>query len=146
MTATNPATVLAALDAALNAHDPNAALALFADDAVVRYEPPPPSPAPALYRGKREIRGLIEQLITQHVRVQAEGYSATGERATSHRRAVYAAGHERLGGNPILLEAEALVRGSKIASLTFTFSPESLARMRAAGAAQGQQARQAGRE
>lgn len=141
MAGMDPAEALAALDAALNAHDLGAALALFADGAVVRYEPPPPAPAPALYRGKQEIRGLLERLIAQGVRVESEGYSASGERATSHGRAVYAAGHERLGGNPVFLEAEALVREGKIASLTFTFSPESLARMRAAAAAQGQEAR-----
>jgi len=145
MTTSDPATVLAALDAALTAHDLGAALALFADDAVVRYEPPPPSPAPDRYKGKQEVRGLLERLIAQGVRVEAEGYSAAGERATSRGRAVYAAGHERLGGNPVLLEAEALVREGKIASLTFTFGPESLARMRAALAAPGQEARQTGR-
>jgi len=134
MMATDPADVLAALDAALNGHDLGAALALFADDATVRYEPPPPAPAPALYRGKQEIRSLLERLIAQGVRVEAEGYSANGEQARSHGRAVYAAGHERLGGNPVVLEAEALIREGKITSLTFTFHPESLARMREATA------------
>jgi hypothetical protein len=137
MSSSDPAAILQAFDEALTAHDQEAALALLADEAVVRYQPPPPPPAPAVYRGKGEIRGLVRGLIAQGVAVQAEGYEAEGERARSRGRRVYAAGHERLGGNPVALEGEAIVRGGRIDSVTFTFSPESLARMRAAAAAQG---------
>lgn len=129
------AALLQAFDAALSAHDLEGALALLADEATVRYEPPPPLRAPALYQGRREIRGLLEGLIAQGVAVQADGYTAAGERAHSHGRRVYATGHEALGGNPITLEGEAVVRGGKIVALTFTFSREAVERMGAAPAA-----------
>ncbi|HOQ97212.1 MAG TPA: nuclear transport factor 2 family protein [Anaerolineae bacterium] len=132
------ANVLEAFDAALSAHDPEAALALLAEDAEVRYEPPPPPPGRAVYRGRAEIRSLIVGLVAQGVKVQAEGYRAEGERALSQGRRVYAAGHEALGGNPVALEGEALVRRGRIVALTFTFGPESLARIRAAVAARQQ--------
>lgn len=146
MNAADPAAVLRTFDVALNAHDPDAALALFAEGAVVRYEPAPPPPARAVYNGREEIRGLIEALIAQGVAVQVGEYRAEGERASSRGRAVYAAGHERLGGNPVILEGEAVVRGGKIVSLTFTFSPESLARIRAAATTRSQGTPQRRRE
>ncbi len=128
-----PLTALQAFDAALTAHDLEGALALLAGDAAIRYQPPPPPPARALYVGRQEIRGLLEGLIAQGVAVQAEGYVAQGERALSRGRRVYAAGHVALGCNPVALEGEAVVRGGKIVSLTFTFGAESLACIRAAG-------------
>ncbi len=132
MDAGESSAVLRALDAALNAHDPDAALALFAADAVIRYEPPPPPPGRAIYRGRQEIADLIRGLIEQGVAVEVEAYEAEGERVRSRGRRVYAAGHERLGGNPVALEGEAVVRHGEIVALTFTFSPEAVARIRAA--------------
>ena len=135
MSRPSPAALLQAFDERLSAHDLEGTLALLADDATIRYEPPPPPPARAAYAGREEIRGLVEGLIAQEVAVQAEGYSAEGERALSRGRCVYAAGHEALGGNPVVLEAEAVVRRGRIQSLTFTFGPECIARIRAAAAA-----------
>lgn len=126
--------MLEAFDAALSAHDLEGALALLAGDAAIRYEPPPPPPARAAYAGEEEIRGLIRGLIAQGVAVQAEGYESDGERALSCGRCVYAQGHEALGGNPVTLEAEAVVRGGRIRSLTFTFGAECIARIHAAAA------------
>ncbi len=130
MSLEDPISIVRAFDAALNAHDLEAVMGLFAEDATVRYVPAPP-PGPAAYEGKPEIRGLVQRLIEEGIAVQAEHYEATGERVTSRDRRTCAARHEQLGGNPVILTCEAVVRGGKIASLTFTFSPESLRRIQA---------------
>ncbi len=127
-----PAATLQAFDAALNAHDLEGVMRLFAESAVVRYVPAPPPPSPATYVGKGEVRTLIERLIAENIRVEPEQYEAEGERVISRDRKTCAAGHEKLGCNPVILTCEAIVHRGRIEEMTFAFSPESLARLRAA--------------
>jgi hypothetical protein len=78
--AMDPAAVMDAYTAAINAHDIEAALAFVADDAV--YERPT-----GQFKGKAEIRGFIEGLIARDVKVELIGErQVTGEqvRWTSH--------------------------------------------------------------
>lgn len=132
----DPAAVLTALDAALNAHNLEAALSCFADDAVVRYEPPPPPPSPATYVGREAIRGLLQTLIAENIHVQAEPYQVEGEWVTCRERRIFADRHERMGGNPVIVTCDSIVRAGKIEALVMTFSPESLQRIQAALARQ----------
>ena len=62
----DPAEVMDAYTAAINAHDVEAALALVADDAV--YERPT-----GQFSGHDEIRGFIEGLIARDVKVEVIG-------------------------------------------------------------------------
>jgi hypothetical protein len=133
----DPAQILRTFDAALNAHDLEAAMDLFADDAVVRYVPPPPRPARAVYTGKEEIRGLMQALIAEGYNVEAERYEVDGGRVTSRDRRVFAARHEQLGGNPVVVTCEATVRAGRIEAMTICFSPESSRRIEAAIATRG---------
>ncbi len=137
MSATDPVTVLRAFDAALNAHNLEAALGLFAEGATVRYEPAPPRPAPATYTGLADIRALLAELIAQNVAVEAEDYRAEGERVICPERRMFAARHEEMGGNPVVVTCDAVIREDRIEEMTIIFSPESLRRMQAALAGRG---------
>lgn len=73
---TNPAAVMDAYTAAINAHDVEAALQYVADDAV--YERPT-----GQFQGKDEVRTFIENLIAQDVHVELLGErTVEGEKVT----------------------------------------------------------------
>ena len=74
--AQDPLSVVQALDAACNAHDLEAVMSLFTDDAVERHTPPPDGVG--VYRGKEQIRSRFEpQLPGFHV--TSRDHQTTGE-------------------------------------------------------------------
>jgi ketosteroid isomerase-like protein len=76
--APNPAAVLDAYTAAINAGDVETALSFVADDAV--YDQPPPF---GLLTGKAAIRGFIETLVARKARIELLGLrTVAGELAT----------------------------------------------------------------
>jgi hypothetical protein len=128
--APDPAAVLAAFDAALNAGDADAALALFADDAVVRSQT-------AVYTGKEEIGRWLRSVVDQHIRIELIGGRRVDGDTETHSARVSVDDLRRLG---VTLEgtAESVVREGKIRTYSFSYTPESLARLQAAQArAQG---------
>ena len=100
---TDPAAVMDAYTAAINAHDVEKALSYVADDAV--YHRPAGD-----FNGKGEIRGFIEGLIARNVKVELIGQRAVeGERVTWQS-------HVTLE-NPaqdIMNNSESIVRNGKI--------------------------------
>jgi ketosteroid isomerase-like protein len=115
--AQDPLSIVQELDAACNAHDLEAVMALFADDAVVRHTPPPDGVG--VYRGKAKIRGWMEpQLPGFHV--VTHDHRTTGDTirwsATLTDDLLRQIGQDQ----PVDAQLEAVVRDGKIASFSVT--------------------------
>jgi len=155
----SPESVVAAFDAALNAHDVNAALGLFADNGFVIDHPREEysyaasalsgsgiAVAPAAtcgtyessqvtctYNGKGRIGDWLRQLVVENIQVQELGsYQVSGNNVT-WRLDVSIDGYRSLGVAPLETIGEATVQGGKIQSLTLSLPPESTTRLLTAG-------------
>ena len=135
--ATDPLSVVTAFNEALNAGNGGAALALVADDAVVR------TPGGGVYVGTEQIGAYAQGLIAQHYRAEVDPGDAqlVGERVISRGR-VWLDDWRRLGIAPLESVAEAVVRDGKIRSLTATLTPASAAKLEAATTASSRPAAQ----
>jgi LPXTG-motif cell wall-anchored protein len=128
--AADPEAVFNLFHTAVNAHDVDAALALFADDAVVQF---PNQPPPNIHRGKAEIRAWLQGDADQHIQVTTEQLNVAGDKLTWIAKVVT----DDVRGIGIVIEgpAEAVVQGGKITSFAFTLSDATLAKLQAAPAA-----------
>jgi hypothetical protein len=114
-----PDEVATQLADAVNGQDLDAALALFAEDAVVRSASPEP------FTGKEEIQGWLEGMFADNFKVYIEIVEVDGDKVVERDRitmdSLYPLGISSLEGT-----SETTVRGGKITALNFTFSEESL--------------------
>ena len=109
--------VIHALDAECNAHDLDAVMAFFAEDAVVRHTPPPDGVG--VYHGTEEIRRWFEpQMPGFHV----ESRDHRAQDDTVRWSAMMTQDLLRQIGptGPVAAEAEAVVRAGKIVAFTVT--------------------------
>ena len=113
----DPLSVVQALDEACNAHDLEAVMSLFADDAEVRHTPPPDGVG--VYRGKEQIRGWFEPQLPGF-RVASRDRRAAGD--TVRWSALVTDDLLRQIGQdqPVEARIEAVVRAGKIASFSVT--------------------------
>jgi ketosteroid isomerase-like protein len=120
----DPVSVLKDFDAAWNAHDAEGVMAFFADDAVVRMEPPPSDEFGGVYTGKEQIRtGFVEPLMPGF-HVDSKDHQVAGHQEGVGDRVIWTAmiSGEAFGQTgaelPVESPAEALVQGDKIRFLT----------------------------
>jgi hypothetical protein len=116
---TDPLSVLRAFNTAMNTHDVEAALALFADEAV--FNAPSGS-----FRGRGQIRGYLQSLVTRNYRSEELQTQVMGDRVTS-RGSIFLDEFRTLGIAPLEALAEVVVEGGQIRTFTASFTPESLA-------------------
>jgi ketosteroid isomerase-like protein len=114
----DPASIVWAYVEALNAHDLEAALALFADDAEVRVVPPPRGTNGA-FRGKDEINVYLHRNVFRDVRVEVRDLRATGDRV-SYTALVSNRSLEARRLRPVERKIEVVVRGGRISSYAAT--------------------------
>jgi hypothetical protein len=149
----DPASMIAAFDAALNAHNVDGALHLFTDNAIVRdsaretytwlissggtNEVAPTckvfgdSPS-CLYEGPTQIQEWLQQLVLENVQVETTGnYSVIAENVT-WTLAVSIEPYRGLNIAPLLETARASLRDGKIQSLILELTTESTAKLSAA--------------
>jgi hypothetical protein len=117
------------LDPAWNQHDAEAALDLYAHDAVVAVTPPPPG-APDTYRGRDEVRTFVAIFIPGF-HVSSRNIRQAGDKVTWNST-VSADGLRQLGVDLAEITTEARVKDGKITSFAVTFAPETVARIQAA--------------
>jgi hypothetical protein len=129
--ATDPRSVFTTLVTAVNAHNVDAALALFADTATVRIVPAPPPPERELYTGRQEIRTWLEGQVAQNIRVESRSLQVEGDRVTDQTQ-VYENVFRMLGLDFIETTTVVVVSGGRVTSFTSTQTPASLARLQAA--------------
>jgi hypothetical protein len=125
--AADPKLVFDGFHAAVNAHDVDAALAFFADDAVVQF---PNQPPPNVYRGKVEIRAWLQGDADQHIQVTTEQLKVAGDNLSWLGKVV--TDDVRPLGITIEGPAEAVIQDGKIKSFSFTLSDATLAKLQAA--------------
>ena len=113
-----------------NAGNHEAALAYWADDAVVRLIGVPPD-QPDTYEGKEQLRGWLESLSAIHFEIQEELIKEEGDTVTV-RALSWSDPTRQLGVAPLEATEVYVVKNGKITSLTWTITSESLARLQAA--------------
>lgn len=120
-----PDTVAAKLAEAVNAQDLDAALKLFAEDAVVN------SGGPAPFSGKEEIRGWLEGMFADNFHLEIEIVEVSEDRVVEQDTMTMDSLGE-LGLTSLQGTSEITVQGGKITALDFAFSEESAAELQIA--------------
>jgi hypothetical protein len=80
---TDPAAVVMAIVEPLNAGDIDAAMAFFADDAVVKLVPAIPPDSPDTFTGAEEIRAWFEELVAMNFEIHIEILQVEGDTVTT---------------------------------------------------------------
>lgn len=128
----DPAAVVRALDAALNAHDADAALALFADDAVIK-DGDPAVGSSGNFVGKDQIRTWLAVIVDPALRfsIASSGHQVDGNSVTWSWSASIA-DFVPLGVDPEQGTSAALVQGGKISFYSLASSAEWRAKLQVA--------------
>ncbi len=133
----DPAGVVQASTKLFNSGDHEGSLGYWADDAVVKLIGVPPG-QPDTFNGKEQIRAWYKSLAEIHFQIQEDLIKADGDTLTF--KAVSSSDQLRQLGVASLTATEVyVVKNGKIASLTWTISPESAAKLQAAIAASAPQ-------
>ncbi len=115
----DPTSVVTTFDAALNAVNVDATLALFADTAVIKTQT-------GRFTGREQIRGLLSQLVAQHFQFVSSNRQVTGNTET-HTAKVARDDWRKLGLAPLGATEEVVVQEGKITAFTVAYTQESLA-------------------
>jgi nucleotide-binding universal stress UspA family protein/ketosteroid isomerase-like protein len=123
-------------DAAWNAHDEEAVLGFFTDDAVVRFEPSLPG-EPEAYTGKEEIRTFVRRHMPGF-RVESRDHQVAGHQEAVGDRVIWestvsAESFRGFGVDPAEGTVEAIVKDGKIESFGFSLSQATLEKIQEAG-------------
>ena len=128
---TDPASVVQAYIRAVNAHNVDAVLALYADDAVHEVIPPPPG-AQSVYIGKAQIRQFYQQTVVNHDHLEVVGTPQVVGDKVMYTKRIASDSFRRLGLATLDASIVAIVQGGKFISYTAAFTPDSLAKLQAA--------------
>ncbi len=113
------------------------AMDYFPDEAVLRVEPALPGSPMGTFRGKEMIQSWIEDLLNEHLSIDARNVKVAGNEVTWDST-ISADRFSQLGVDPVQAKGRATVDDSLIKSLTFTYTPETVKKVQAAAAAQVQ--------
>jgi LPXTG-motif cell wall-anchored protein len=128
----DPSAVVKALEAATNAGDLEAQMALFTDDAVIQIRP---EAFGGTYTGKEQIRAWFEGLRATHFSITVNIVDVQGDVVTT-RSTIASDFFRQIGLASVEGIEQYTVRNGLIAGFTFTFTDESIARIQAAAAPQ----------
>jgi hypothetical protein len=131
--------IATAFDMALNNHDPDAALALFSDSAIVSdpsniacFSPPcysNPTLGIGAFDTPVQIRGWLQQLVKENIEVKEVGsFNVTGNHV-AWTVEITQDEYRRLNIAPLVATVEATVQGGKIDSLTIELTQESATKL-----------------
>ena len=130
----DPASLIKDLVGVLNAGNVDAAMAFFADNAT-QTQTPPPSGTSGVRTGKEQIRGFYKGLVDDHFGVELSNLKSAGDKVT-YTCTFSTDTYKKMGVAPLVTLEEAVFEKGKIKSQTINLSPESLAKIQAAMAAQ----------
>jgi hypothetical protein len=124
----DPAAVFAAFNAAVNAHDVETALGLFAETALAEF---PNQPPPNRYSGSAEIRQWLEADNAQNIHVVVEQVQVSGEtvRGIGH----VAVNDLRAAGVTLVGQVEVQVQAGKIVAFRYTLDDATLQKLQSLG-------------
>ncbi len=126
----DPISVIKAITGQANRDDVPDMLSLFADGALIRFEPPLPPPVRPAYQGKEALRDYFQLLVNHGFHVDPRDFRASGNEVT-WRSTVSADLFRRLGVEKAESESRAVVVGGRVQSIVIHYSPESLQKMHA---------------
>ena len=126
---TDPASVVKAASERLSAGDLEGYLALWADDGTFQVVGLPSGPE--TYKGKEQLRSEFEDEIANHIEIQVEVLKVEGDTVTT-RTTSWHDFTRQIGVAPLEATEVYVIKNGKIASETWTLSPESLAKLQAA--------------
>jgi ketosteroid isomerase-like protein len=132
---TDPVSVIEGFVSALNAGNEDAAMAFYANDAVRTRVPSPIPGTSGIYVGTDDIRKDLKTQLAANVQIKNSNYQVNGDKVTWTARFSNDTTN-KLGISPLDAVGEATVLGGKIKTHTTTLTPESLAKQKAAQAAQ----------
>jgi len=115
---------------AFDCGDLEGSLAYWADDAVVRLIGVPPGERDT-HHGKEEVYAWFQSLSAEHFEIQEELVRADGDTLTA-KALSWSDRTRQLGVAPLEATEVYVVQNGKIASLTWTITPQSEAKLRAA--------------
>jgi hypothetical protein len=133
----NAISVIVDFDSALNAHNPDAALALFSDGAVVTdlsniaclsgsgWIVPPPCGGQFVFTTAAQIRGWLEQLVKEGIQVKEIGNYRVMAANVTWDLEITVDEYRRLDVAPLVANAMAVVQDWKIKSLAISLDQES---------------------
>ena len=113
----------------LNAGDLEESLAFWADDALFYVFGLPTGSE--IYTGKEQIRAALKENVASHFKEQVEILSVEGEAVTT-RTTTWHDFIRQIGAAPLVATETYVMKNDKIASLTWTISPDSLAKLKPA--------------
>jgi hypothetical protein len=128
-TAIPPSAPVASAAERLNAGDLDGSLAFWTDDATFLVVGLPTGSE--TYKGKEEIRAVFKENIDSHFKEQVEVLKVEGNTVTTQTTSWHDFTRQ-LGVAPLVATEVYIVKNGKIASLTWTISPESLVKLQAA--------------
>jgi len=126
----DPASVIRAVYAAVEAKDIDAAAELLADDVVLTLIPPPPG-LDGVFIGKEAVRGWYEVLAEGNGRSEIVDVTVSGNRATS-RLKFWGDSFVAMGIAPAEFDGVNIAQNGKLKSATWIFTEEFMARFEAA--------------
>ena len=133
MDALDPVNVIDSFNAAANNHNVVDAMDLFSDASEVRLEPPPPPPDREVYSGEQEIRDWLYGLFQENLHIRASNFHVSGNEVT-WQTDISADRYRRVGIDPVRTTNKAVLWGALIRSMTMSFGPETVQKMRQAAA------------
>jgi protease I len=136
----DPAAVIKSLAAALNAGNVDSVMTFYADDATITQQPAPAGQS-GILSGKEQIRGFVQGLVAGHFSGELSNLRVTGDQVT-YTGSLSTDTYRKMGVAPLVVTEETMIVGGKIKSQTITVTPESLAKIQAAMAAQAKAATQ----
>ena len=128
--ATDAESVLKAVSEALNVKDVDKAIALVADDAVLTLAPAPPG-GTGVYRGKEQIHARFKEVVAANTDHKFGRCQTQGDKVTCSATVLDDA-MRSMGLSALDFTVEATAQGGKLKSVTWTLSPDALAKLQAA--------------
>lgn len=126
----DPASVIKAVYAAIEARDLDAAAGLLADDMVLTLIPPPPG-LDGVFIGKEAVRGWYEGLAEGNGRFEIVDVTVSGNRATSKLK-FWDDSFVAMGIAPAEFDGVNIAQNGKLKSATWIFTEEFMVRFEAA--------------
>lgn len=116
-------------DAIWNTNNLDAVMDRFADDAIVQTIPPLPG-APERFVGKAQVRGFVQMLIG-NFHAESKDFQQAGDKVTWYAT-VASDSIRHMGVESMSANCEAVVQNGLIKSFIPRFTPDTLARLKAA--------------
>ncbi len=124
-----PIEIIESLEGSTNHGDVINVAKLFADDAELKLEPPLTPSDREVFRGRQEIEGWLRQLSNEGLTIDSDNVHVAGDRVSWDAK-LRAERFRNRGLDPAQATFHAELEGAIIESLTISYSPETVQKMK----------------